>query len=142
MVQNNPAAKCLIINNYDDDDDDDGGGGGGGGGGAGGGGGGQTEAVMAVNLILGSRPLASTTKITRAPACHQILLQEETFETHVNEIYGILQYLTSYDRIRHEQVKGLAGHLFHPNVTSLDVDISELLVKALEVERNRHHQEC
>ena len=33
-------------------------------------------------------------------------------------------------------VKGLAGHLFDPNVTSLDVDVSELLVKALEVEQN------
>ena len=41
---------------HDDDDDD-------------GGGGDQTEAVTAGNLILGRRPLASTTKITRAPAC-------------------------------------------------------------------------
>ena len=46
----------------DDDHDDDGGGGGGGGGD-------QTEAVTAGNLTLGRRPLASTTKITRAPAC-------------------------------------------------------------------------
>ena len=49
--------------NEDEDDDHDGGGGGGGGGGD------QTEAVTAGNLILGRRPLASTTKITRAPAC-------------------------------------------------------------------------